>query len=327
MSMIRTTKTKSEEASQASLFHSVLRLGGVKPQTRSTNLNVGEAQSVTSKKLLKRTALLKLKMADLCIDEDVNLGNLFDMAKKEIARLETKHQSLLEESQFKDRQLASLLESKSLLFLSGPNRDKLLQQLVPTSVSDGLFPFHIETKYFHVDIVIHCSTTRNNQHPTFPHAIILALDHEFNQELAEFILNNDEEDEAEVKLLICNDDSCKDWCIDNGVEWIEWSSTSPRVMEALSSTIWPSGLVMKPKPVAQASAQQPQQQVTKAPTPKRPLLSAEEEMEMFDKLMGEAKAIKETSTQLNDEERRKRAGEAAEKMMALFGMDSEDEDD
>ena len=243
------------------------------------------------------------------------MDELFNQARIQIEALELKLDQLKQVSKAQDQQLIELGENVPIVWITGPQRGKVKTLLVEHAVEDdGVHPLRLDTKYYSADVFL--SVSDSNELEERHHAIVLAFEDVFDAEMAEDAFSSSV---GEVRICICNDHSAAEWCVNQGVEWIEWKDRF-RVLESLSSTTWPN-MVLKSNPrvlVHPSSTIHP---------PKRKELSEEEQLEILDQLMGQARELKNTAATLSDSERRRRAAEAAEQMIQFLGLEEDDEEE
>jgi len=273
------------------------------------------------------------------------MDELFEQVRRHVADLEKRYGDLVAESRRMDEQLVELSgEATPVVWISGPLRADAKKLLVSTSSDeDGIHPFRLDTKYYVADVLLNTST--ENHLDDRNHAVIIAMGGEFDEDLA----TRGFDALGEVRICICDDARAVDWCVEQGVEYVSWDEAQERIKESLEATMWPN-LVMKEKREA-ASAKQgitnSSPQTVSVPTtvpgsnqskdqssqrsgssaPKRKELDQDDELELLEKMMAQARHLRDTAATKSDTERRQRAAEAAEQLIKLLGLEDESDEE
>jgi hypothetical protein len=160
------------------------------------------------------------------------------------------------------------------------------------------------------------------------HAVVVAFGEEFNKSAAEAAFDA----VGEVRVLLCDDQSALEWCVEQGVEWLRWTEAE-RVLESLQSTVWPNREMKN-------NSGQPSGAISRVQAPpasslkpafnegsrKRKEMEEEEQVEILERLMSRARDIKDNGSKMTDDERRRRAAETAEEMIRLLGIDEDEQE-
>ena len=247
--------------------------------------------------------------------------DFFGRAKNILSETEARLASLQSRSNELDKQLLELASDVPIIWITGPGRVRAKLSLLPElSNEDSICPYHLDTKYYTADILIYTNEStislEDNQH-----AIILALDKTFEEDVASEIFDS----VGEVRICVCDDERTGEWCGENGVEWIKWQDLD-RVLEALQSTAWPN-MVVKKDVQNRVKAEAPKTLSGPLPIKQKVEPSPEEQLEAFERMMAHAREIQKSASSLSDTERRARAAQAAEEMARLLGMDDDSDND
>lgn len=264
---------------------------------------------------------------------------LIAQARQELVNLENRLKELERIGNEKDLDIERLIAERSVAWFYGASSKSVLAKVLNKQVYDSsLHVFTIDNKYFTVDILINQSENLDMIPLYSPHAVVLAMDDGFDVDLANGVFARAEF--ADIKLVLCNDAQDQqqrvvDWCVDNEVEYIPWSESvmvADRVLEALSTSMWPDA-VIKPPPSAATVAAAPLLPAKQAAPEQQQdsnkrEFDAEASLEEFERILAQAKQVQQLAVgEASDEARRMRAAEAAMQMLQFLGNEDESSDE